>query len=71
MDSSQLEQLKSMAIKDFEIIRGLGKGAYGHVLQVKHKKTSIYNPIQDEEYAMKIIRKSRIKSEQDKICTLS
>lgn len=40
MDAAEREKLKSQTIKDFEIIRALGKGAYGHVLQVRHKQTS-------------------------------
>ena len=71
MDAAEREKLKSQTIKDFEIIRALGKGAYGHVLQVRHKQTSNSGLIWDELFAMKIIRKSRIQSEQDKISTLS
>jgi len=43
----------------FDFLGRLGKGAYGQVFQVQHRQTH-------EVYAMKIIRKTRIKSETEK-----
>lgn len=50
----KLTQVKQNAsLGDFEVLRTLGKGAFGRVKLIKHKKTSEY-------YAMKILDKRKI-----------
>lgn len=59
------------SIGDFTVVRGLGKGAFGQVYLVKDKEKSIPMSNSDRCYAMKIISKEKVRSEQEKIHTLS
>ena len=46
----QQEETENAKLEDFEIVRIVGKGAFGKVFEIKHK-------ISGKNYAMKCIRK--------------
>lgn len=47
------EEVSSMTLEDFQVLKVVGQGAFGKVFQVKRKGTS-------EIYAMKVMRKDKI-----------
>lgn len=48
-------ELEKVGPNSFELVKLLGKGSFGEVFQVKHKRT-------EQVYAMKVLQKSRIMS---------
>lgn len=63
-ECSQEQSSNQKSIQDFEVVRGLGKGAFGQVFLVKEKSKSSKLFYLDKCYAMKIISKDKVKSEQ-------
>ncbi len=57
-------KLKSLSIDDFDLLKVIGKGSFGKVMQVKKKNTQ-------QIYALKIIRKSHIVSRSEVTHTLA
>jgi protein-serine/threonine kinase len=59
VDSYQRRSKKIISIEDFEMLKVLGMGAYGKVFLVKKQK-------KDTLYAMKVIKKERIKTQKQR-----
>jgi len=58
---NMLEVKEKISVKDFDLLKMIGKGAFGQVLQVRHKATG-------KIYAMKIVKK-RFVIEQQKVAS--
>lgn len=58
------QQNESLSIEDFELLRVIGKGSFGKVMQVRKKDTG-------RIYALKTIRKAHIVSRHEVTHTLA